>query len=589
MHNSLERSLVSEGQSSLLKSTSNRLLTEPVTAVFVICLFTFLGNYSLLSRFGIYEDDYVFFFFRAFDWQWRDFLEVVRWNFVHLPQGRPLGFSIETFFFLVGSTEKNAQFAHLIGWMIISLNGFLIFRICRNRLSFICALAGGLFFVLDPANLAKQVVMHRGFIHLTITPLLCAFLLFQSESKARRVWSYAIAALSLIIWEAGYLPFLFAPFLTRNFRFTRQWVVRFVIHGLIFFALAGGVLISRNLFGEERASLLVGGLRENLPKMAFAMLTGLVTSVQAALLRPIDTLFHAGFAEWLFIGAALLLLSAVFFRWNELQERETGPWRDVLTLVIGGLGACAFSYLLAFRPSYFPPNIGIGRLTVVHAVGAVGLSISFAGFLEGVLSCWSNQRAFIMSVCVAFLALLTGFGVHIQNTEYVESWALQKKFWRSLIDQCRDVKPETEIVVDVDKASGTQGFWGLWPVNYAFSAFEKFISFPVDWKRKPEVFGFSGFVKTFRRGNRVVLETPFWMDEKMWPTLTDGDFIYLRFENGELRRSVEPVTINGITLHPKPVEDSPPLKLSKLGRNMLGEANSRDWFTISHAIPYGSF
>jgi hypothetical protein len=588
MHNSLTRSLVSEEQPSLLKSASERPFTEPLVAAFVICLFTFLGNYSLLSRFGIYEDDYLFFFFRAFDWHWRDFLEDVRWNFMHLPQGRPLGFSLEAFLCFIGSVEKNAQLAHLIGWMVISLNGFLIFRICRNRLSFICALAGGLFFVLDPANLAKQVVMHRGFVHLTITPLLCAFLLFQSESKARRVWSYPIAALSLIIWEAGYLPFLFAPFLIRNFRFTRQWVVRFIIHGLIFFVLAGGVLISRNLMGEERASLLVGGLRENAPKMAFAMLTGLLTSVQAALLRPIDTLFHAGFAEWLYIGAAALLLSAVFFRGNGLQERETRRLRDVVPFVIGGLGACTFSYLLAFRPSYFPPNTGIGRLTVVHAVGAVGLSISFAGFLQGVLSRSGNQRACVMSLCVAFLALLTGFGVHIQNSEYVESWALQKKFWRSLIDQCRDVNPETEIVIDVDKAPGTQGFWGAWPVNSAFSAFEKFVSLPHVWKRKPQVFGLAGYVKRFRRGNGVVLETPFWSKEN-WPTLTDGGFIYLRFENGELRRSVEPVTIEGITLHPKPVEDAPPLKLSKLGRNMLGEANSRDWFTISHAIPYGSF
>jgi hypothetical protein len=558
-------------------------------AVFVICLFTFLGNYSLLSRFGIYEDDYLFFFFRAFDWHWRDFLEDVRWNFMYLPQGRPLGFSLEAFLCFVGSIEKNAQFAHLIGWMIISLNGILIFRICRNRLSFISALAGGLFFVLDPANLAKQVVMHRGFIHLTITPLLCAFLLFQSESKVRRAWSYPIAALSLIIWEAGYLPFLFAPFLTRNFRFTRQWCIRLVIHGLIFFALAGGVLISRNLLGEEKAALLVSDLRENVPKMAFAMLTGLLTSVQAALLRPIDTLFHAGFAEWLYTGAAVLLLSAVFSRENGLQDRETRRWQDVLTLLIGGLGACAFSYLLAFRPSYFPPNTGIGRLTVVHAVGAVGLSISFAGFLEGVLSVWSTHRACIVSACIAFLALLTGFGVHIQNTEYVESWALQKRFWRSLIDQCRDVKPETEIVVDVDKGAGTQGFWGSWPVNYAFPAFERFVSLPDEWKRKPQVFGLAEYVKRLRRGNSVLLETPFWMDERSWPTLTDGDFIYLRFKNGELRRSVKPVTIEGITLRPKPLEDAPPLKLSELGRNMLGEANSRDWFSISHAIPYGSF
>jgi hypothetical protein len=589
MHKSLESSSASEGQSSVWKSAAKRFFTEPVVAAFVICLCNFLGNYSLLSRFGVYEDDYLFYFFPAFNWRWRDFLEVVHWNFVHLPMGRPLGSSLEAFLCFIGSIEKNAEFAHLIGWLIISLNGFLIFRICRNRLSFICALAGGLFFVLDPANLAKQVVTHRGYIHLTITPLLCAFLLFQSESKARRVWSYAIASLSLIIWEAGYLPFLFAPFLTRNLRFTRQWVVRFVIHGLIFFAIAGVVLMSRNLFGEERATLLVGGLRENVPKMVFAMWTGLVTSVQVAFLRPFDTLFHAGFAEWLYIGAALLLLSVVFCRGRGLPEPETGWWRKVLPLVIGGLGACAISYLLAFRPAYYPPNTGIGRLTVVHAVGAVGLSISFAAFMEGALLRWSNHRAWLTSVCVFFLALLTGFGVHIQNTEYVESWALQKKFWLSLIDQCRDVKPETEIVVDVDNAAGTRGFNGLWPVNDAFLAFEKFVSLPVDWKRKPEVFGFAGYVKTLRRGNAVLLETPFWMNEKMWPTLTDGSFIYLRFEDGELRRSVEPVTIAGIALHPKPVEDAPPLKLSKLGQNMLGEANSRDWFTISHAIPYGSF
>ena len=53
--------------------------------------------------------------------------------------------------------------------------------------------------------------------------------------------------------------------------------------------------------------------------------------------------------------------------------------------MVAGLLAWSISYLLAFRPDYFPPVVSIGRLTAVHTVGAVGGAIFVAAVFQLIL------------------------------------------------------------------------------------------------------------------------------------------------------------------------------------------------------------
>jgi hypothetical protein len=176
-------------------------------AVFgVLLAIEWLANFSLASDFGLYEDDYLL-TASLFNMSWRGLCHYyLPWCFTAAPQARPIGYALNGLLaYFTG--KQGLEFGYMLGWIILSINGFLSFCILRKRLGMTAGIVGACTYILFPADLAKQILMHRGFVHLSVASTLSGIILYQRETPITKVASYLVAAVSLLIWEGPFLAF----------------------------------------------------------------------------------------------------------------------------------------------------------------------------------------------------------------------------------------------------------------------------------------------------------------------------------------------------------------------------------------------
>jgi hypothetical protein len=183
---------------------------EGLIIAFAILATGWLANFSLSSQFGLYEDDYLL-TASLFGMSWRGLTYYYfPWSFTAAPQARPLGYALNGL--LAYFTGKlGLDFGYAVGWVILSANGSLIYYILRQRLGPRAGLIAALTYILFPADLAKQILMHRGFVHLAETCTLLGIFLYQKGTRTTKFVSYFVASLSLLIWEGPFIAFLIAP------------------------------------------------------------------------------------------------------------------------------------------------------------------------------------------------------------------------------------------------------------------------------------------------------------------------------------------------------------------------------------------
>jgi len=113
----------------------------------------------------------------------------------------------------IKEAERNTSLSSLVREFLVSLG---------NQPALVAALS----YILFPADLSKQILMHRAFVHAANTSVLLGTLLYQRDTPASKFASYVLASLSLIIWEGSFFGFIAAPFLISNGRapfFQRLW------------------------------------------------------------------------------------------------------------------------------------------------------------------------------------------------------------------------------------------------------------------------------------------------------------------------------------------------------------------------------
>jgi hypothetical protein len=265
----------------------------------------------------------------------------------------------------------------------------------------------------------------------------------------------------------------------------------------------------------------------------------------------------------------------------------------ILIALVAGLLAWSISYLLAFRPDYFPPVVSIGRLSAVHAVGAVGSAIFVAAVFQLILG--RVEKGILRTALLSIVALLFGgmsaFAAHVQRTEYVADWSKQQQFWRNLTADIRDVEDGDVIIVelsgDPDAMPITQGEPAFGEVNYPPLALPYFIKFPPVWKDVPRVYGYWAQCEFEDTDKGRKLHTPPWFPS-IWPVISDGRFIYFRVEQKRLVRVSEPVNIGGKNFkpRPKPLQILPPLRTTGVFNKLFRERSSDRWFTLKNARNY---
>ncbi|HXO98791.1 MAG TPA: hypothetical protein VN857_19540, partial [Chthoniobacterales bacterium] len=99
---------------------------------------------------------------------------------------------------------------------------------------------------------------------------------------------------------------------------------------------------------------------------------------------------------------------------------------------------------------------------------------------------------------------------------------------------------------------------------------------PRTWKRMPELNALYSWCQHSEADGFLVLQSPSW-DESHWSKLTDGNFIFLRYQDGDIHRIVSPVTIFGKELVPKAITSAPALQLTTVGRQIFAQKTSNTW------------
>jgi hypothetical protein len=257
----------------------------------------------------------------------------------------------------------------VIGWLILTLSGLLIFLVLKRVIDARAAFIAALTYLLLPVYLSKQILMHRAFVHLSVSCLCLGLFFYVNREPRSKILSYLVASLSLIIWEGPYIAFLVAPLLES--RTMREKVRNCLIHLLAFPIPILVALLFRYFSGEPRAIDMANGGGGMFWKMVQAMIVGPWTGLLMLIVRPFETLIYADPASKL-AGLFGILLCAAALIFLARTATNRGDQVPIVWMALSALVAMSAPYVLMYRPDYFPPNMSSGRLSAVHAGAALG-------------------------------------------------------------------------------------------------------------------------------------------------------------------------------------------------------------------------
>ena len=534
----------------------NQRRTRLFACLLLLLGLCFITNFFYYREWGLYEDDYI----------WIMTLPPLNWSFAELSlkikeiwlrwvhfQCRPVGFSANVIIAYAGSFFSSLGPSYLVGYCIFAANSTLLFFVTNRAFGARFAWVAVVTYFTFPADTSKQILMHRH-VHVSETLLLVALLLFQ---RRHTTWAYIVAGISLATYESLYLPFIAAPFIASRLPNWRE-ILR---HGIVFSMIAIIGLYVRSLSGDDRAELITGGLLTIAGKMASACVIGLGTASGAAL-HTIPTALSSStnLDLTMLVIIAALLVTSFCAQMIHTAPQPTQPNRIVWIQAIIFAAAVAFSYVLAFRPAYYPPVSTIGRASGVNVAAAVPFGIFFASldraFLNHFISIYAKRAQ--TAILLMMLACWSIYGVHIQRAEYSENWQRhQKPLWLLLIENAHRMEADTPILVDMKGFPSTPGFPAEGFVGTkAFSALSDFIAFPSPPTNAPRVFGYSSTTPHKLESTGLKLSTPIW-NQDLWPTISNETFYHVAFKDGKFTFTTDPISIGNTTIKPRDLLSTP--------------------------------
>ncbi len=396
---------------------------EGALALLGSALLAWTAQFHHLADFGFYEDDY-FFISNAMGQDPSYLLQRLR-VFVTLPQGRPFGFFLPDLLSFVGDKLGGLIAIYLLGFVIVTLNTFLCYRLLRVRVPAAAALFGAAMFCLFPADTTKILLTHDFQLQPALTFALLAAVAYAYD---RKILAYIVAAGALLAYESGFLALFALPLLLR--RWDRSLVRELARHVLLLSSIVVLAVLARFVVGEVRATQSVGSVADILPRLVGSLVLGPARSLAATVYQPLRMV-----AVWDLEALALALFALIVFGALCWRVRYTVVrWREVLEVGAAGLVMLVLGYALAF--THFPPNAIVGRGTSVHLGATLGMAVLAAAVAWGLLSVRPRVGAAILGV---YLALAVGYYVTIER-DFVRSWQLQRAFWQQVAACCsRDV------------------------------------------------------------------------------------------------------------------------------------------------------
>jgi hypothetical protein len=548
----------------------------------------FFSHFLLVTRFGLYEDDYFYVLPRIaenFDQFRVFFLNAL----THPPQGRPLCTCLQGALAYFGYHAGGLAFCHLISFVFLWLSSGLLYQLLLRKLSKRAAFLGALLLVLFPLDTSRQILMHQMATITTITVLLCAFHLYASH---RFILSYLVAATLLLTYESIYLPFIVAPFFLEDQ--PRKLVKRLIVHAIIFGAIIGIVFGARAFFGEQRAVETTSHLSEEIPKIIWSCVANPVLGIWAIVTRPVDALMHSRAEGYVVAVFAGLTTFFVLRSWRgnataDLPGRRITGW----LIFCAGVIAWVIAYVLDFRPDYYPPGVTIGRLSAVHGIAGFGISLVLAAIVWLWADSLRQPYSIVFEIGASlFIGGLAAFGFHIQATEYVASWQQQRDFWLALAPLIQDARPDDKIVLQIEyRRHGlipyTQGFTADEMTVYPNLAFPYFVDFTADPKRPPTFHGYADYTKVTEENGEVIIHSP-WFSPARFAHVRGDNLLLLRAQDGMIRRVTGEVNLGGHTLFARPTAPvtGSSVKMSGLFWTLFEPDSSTSWFTLRSAKSY---
>jgi hypothetical protein len=570
--------------------------SEIAKVIFVIMSVTFLAHFVFFPLFGIYEDDYIL-TLPTMNYSWHDLREELVDAWVHPVMARPLNHFLRQFFCFFTVRNGHLGTGFLLSWILVSANGITLFGLIRRILAYAPALVGALVFVLFPLDTSRQILMHQTDL---LVPILLLLLCFHLYLSGRYLFSYILIAISFIDLESLFPVFLAAPFLAAavlGWR-GRELLKRLTLHAAILAGLFGLFVAGRMLLGDDRARSVAGSPIDTALRMLRLATEGPWHGLEALALRPIDGAIHCSSNLLPYVLLTIVVTAWGLSRAETAKESATDsdsvvrPDRRAASFVLfGGLVAWSLSYVLWIPDDYFPPIIGIGRLTGEHSAAAIGAGLVSGGLASLIFLAPRVPKCLLALAFSCYFGALVSFGVQVQLTEYVPYWEETKRFWSDLLNQIRDIQ-HGEVVLIEQSADArvmpvTKGFGEFDEEGYMPMALPFFVDFPKTWDDPPRVYGLWKGCGADDLGDSIKVHTPIWAPT-IWPTVRSGNFIYFKAVNGRLERVTDSVTIEGKTLQPKalPTQDLPPLPVSKVYLNLVSPANALTWPTLRDARIY---
>lgn len=514
----------------------SRLARHEAPVAFVLCgALAWLAQFHHLLDFGLYEDDYWF----ISEAMGKDpsYLLVRLETALRLPQGRPFGFFLPDLFSWVGDRLGGLPAIYLLGFLVVTLNTFLCYRLLRARVPVAAAAAGAAVFCLFAADTTKILLTHDFQLQPSLTFALLSALAYTAD---RRPLAYVLSAGALLSYENGFLALFALPLLVRPWN--RRLPRTLVQHVLILCGIVLGAIIIRFAVGEARTTASIGSLGDIVPRLLGSLAIGPPRSLAAMLVQPLR-----GMPTWdtETIGVAVfaVLLFGALLWWLPRPRADT---RDPMRVAAAGLVMLVLGYALAF--THYPPVALVGRGTSVHLGATLGAAVLGAASAWALLQ-W--RRTVGIAVLAAYFALAVGYYVTIDR-DFIRSWQLQRAFWRDVVACCSDLQDGTVLLYELQPSDETTFiFTNSWGDALVLS---ETLRFPASWTDPPRLFSLTDWQsRVAPSGDHLIWWVPAASWDEHWETLPQDNVILLRRDgDGHLQRVTGSIDVAGQPLELKP-------------------------------------
>jgi hypothetical protein len=519
----------------------------PLAAVLCGAL-VWLAQFHHLAGFGLYEDDY-FFISQAMGKDATYLATRFVTAFTRLPQGRPLGFFLPDLFSFVGDKLGGLATIYVLGFLIVTLNTWLAYRLLRTRIPVAPSVVGAAVFALFPADTTKIFLTHDFQLQPSLTFALLAGLAYASN---RLPLAYVVSAGALLCYESGFLPLFALPLLLR--RWDHRLPRAVITHVLALVGVLAIVVVLRLIAGESRAASSTTSVAQIIPLALASLAIGPFRAVEAMFYGPLKSLLGADLEYVALTLVALVAFAALIWRARFSASSPGAHWH----FVAAGAAMLMLAYALAF--THFPPNAIVGRGTSVHLGATLGMAVLAAGISWWLLE-W--KRTLAIPMISAYLALCVGYYVTIER-DFIHSWQLQRGFWQQVVACCSDFTDGTVLIYELNPSDEpTFIFTNSWSDPLVLM---QAFAFPSSWADPPRLFSLTEWT------DRVEPEADhlrWWVPgaswDEHWETLPQSNVIVLRTgADGRLQRVTGAVPVAGTSLQLKPPDNQvawPPAQL----------------------------